>query len=269
MRRPIASGFYPNDKEALLKTVNLLLSKAKKLKIENPEGAVVPHAGYSYSGLTAACAYASLHDTYGTVVLLGTNHAGQGAEIAVSFEDWQTPLGFVKNDSETGERICRLADVPCDEIAHAHEHSIEVQLPFLQVKLKKFKIVPIAVSSGLALQQYAKLASAIREVLSGKNSVVLASSDFTHYGKMYGFAPECADANVWVHETDKKIIEAIIARDAKKFIGLAENTTVCGAGAIATLMAFAKKEGKLADYRTSCDVSGEKNMIVGYGGILF
>ena len=271
MRKPAAIGFYPPDRNFLEREVRTLLADIKHLDVEDAVGAIVPHAGYSFSGLTAAAVYASLPEDYETIVILGTNHTGIGASIAVSLDSWQTPLGAVENDVETGKKIVELSKAALhNEAAHMQEHSIEVQLPFLQAKMQDFKIVPITVSSGLSAKTYAELANAIKEAVRGKRALVIASSDFTHYGEMYGFAPECDDANKWVHDTDKKVIEAILAHDTEKFIDLAGKTTVCGAGAIATLMYFTKdRKGKLVDYRTSFDISGDKDLIVGYGGVLF
>lgn len=271
MRNPAAIGFYPGNKEILAATINHLLSCAKRTALKKADGIIVPHAGYAYSGQTAACVYASIPKEYDTIILLGTNHTGQGKDIAVSTEDWLTPLGIAKNDTETGEKICSLSKFAShDELAHLHEHSIEVQIPFLQSIMGKFKIVPIAVSGGLPCEQYADLAGAIRKSVEGKNALVIASSDFTHYGEAYGFSPECRDANKWVHETDKKIISGILSGNAPEFLELAEKSTVCGIGAIYTLLKFTgKKKGMLLDYRTSCDVSFEKRAIVGYAGIIF
>ncbi len=215
--------------------------------------------------------YASLPDNYKTIILLGTNHTSMGASIAVSLDTWQTPLGAIENDTEVSKKIVNISKTAShDETAHVQEHSIEVQLPFLQVKMQDFKIVPIAVSSGLSAEAYKDFADAIKEAVKGKKVLVVASSDFTHYGEMYGFAPKCKNANKWVHETDKKVIDAILAHDIDEFVDLAGKTTVCGAGAIATLMYFTEgKKGTLVDYKTSFDVSGDESIIVGYGGVVF
>ena len=271
MRKPAAIGFYPPDKDVLREKVRSLLADTKRIDVEDAVGAIVPHAGYSFSGLTAASVYASLPGNYETIIILGTNHTGRGKEIAVSSDEWITPLGAIENDVELGKKIVNISKTAShDEAAHMQEHSIEVQLPFLQVKMQEFKIVPIAVSSDLSAKTYAELADAIKKALKGKRALVIASSDFTHYGEMYGFAPKCDDANKWVHDTDKKVIDAILAHDTEKFINLAGKTTVCGAGAIATLMYFTKdRKGHLVDYRTSFDVSGDESIIVGYGGVVF
>ncbi len=271
MRKPAAIGFYPHDQDILRESVQSLLADAKSIGAKDAVSAIVPHAGYPFSGQTAASVYASLPDNYKTIILLGTNHTGMGASIAVSLDTWQTPLGAVKNDTEIGKKIVNISKTAShDETAHVQEHSIEVQLPFLQVKMQDFKIVPIAVSSGISTETYKELAGAIKDAVNGKNALVIASSDFTHYGEMYGFAPKTENANTWVHETDKKVIDAILAHDTEKFIDLAGKTTVCGAGAIATLMYFTKgKKGHLIDYKTSFDISGDENIIVGYGGVVF
>lgn len=279
MRAPVAAGFYPSGKKELEAMLGQMFSFAEKLPAPKTArgkflGAVVPHAGYAYSGEVAARAYLLVNPECRTVVILGTNHAGFGSRAAVSREFWQTPLGTVQTDSKLAEKIisCGGGLLKFDEAAHIREHSIEVQLPFLQHCLRDFKIVAISVSSDMGAAEYGKIADAIDDVAKGKDITFIASSDFTHFGEAYGFAPALKNRAEWVRKTDAKLIDAILHFDMKKFIELGRKTTACGTGPVAALISLMKKRAKkaeLVDYRTSFDVSGNEDMIVGYAGIVF
>ncbi len=269
MRQPVAEGFYPFDKKALEELLSQFFVSSKK----NPKikGIIVPHAGYAYSGPVAGKVYSQLDDIYDTVILLGVNHTGVGNRISVSLVDWETPIGIVKNDVILGNKIIDSNEmIRADELSHFYEHSIEVQLPFLQSVFKDLKIVPITVSAELTRAMFEELGNQISKVIKGKKVLVVASSDFTHFGKSYGFAPVEKDEVKWITETDKKVIEAILENNTEKFIESARATTVCGVGPIALLMSILKDEkATLVDYKTSYDLSKNKDMIVGYAGIVF
>src|SRR3972149_7655620 len=195
VRRPTQAGsFYAGDAEALKAQIDsCFLHKfgSGKLPKVDPKGArkivglVCPHAGYMYSGAVAANAYyeLALDGKPDTVVVLGPNHTGYGSALALMDEGvWRTPLGDVEVDGEVAREIVRetsLVDV--DELAHRHEHSVEVQLPFLQYLYgNEFKFVPVC----FQLQDLAsaeEIGNALVEVLAERNAVMIASSDFTHY----------------------------------------------------------------------------------------
>lgn len=274
MRAPAALGFYPADKNELSDTIKKMLSKAKESK-GKILGAIVPHAGYVYSGQTAAYVYRNLQ-SFDTIVILGPNHSGVGEDFALSLEDWETPLGEIKNDVDFGRKLlnnCKMIKV--DELAHMYEHSIEVQLPFLQSVMKDFKIVPICISSRLAsLENCEILGESITRTatLNKKNILIIASSDMTHFGESYGFAPVSKDQVEWIKKTDKEVIDAILKFDAENAFKLATKTTVCGYAPIITLLYALKgkaKSAKLLNYSTSCDISKSTDMIVGYAAIAF
>lgn len=267
---PVADGFYPFEKEELEKTLDKLLSGAKEKTNENIVAAIVPHAGYAYSGPVAAHVFKQL-PKYDTVVILGTNHSGVGERIAVSCDSWETPLGTVECDKETAKNIVKRLEIAhFDELAHMYEHSIEVQLPFLLKVLGSFRMVAITVSSEVNGANYESLGNAIREAAAGKRALILASSDFTHFGEMYGFAPVKKDEAKWVEKTDKEIIDAILDFRTSEVLELSKATTVCGYAPIAVLLSAVKgAKGKLVKYATSFDVSKNKDAIVGYAGIVF
>jgi len=262
MRQPIVAGqFYPESKNELEKQVKCFLKIKQDKSIK---AAIMPHAGYVFSGKCAGKVYSVLPGAE-TYVILGVNHNGLGKDIAISLEDFETPLGIVRNDNELGKEILRLLKIDEDNNAHKCEHSIEVQLPFLQVSQKDFNILPIILKN-YNLDVCKKLAKVIVDSANKLNRkiIVLASSDFTHAGPNYGFF---GNINI-----DKKAIAEILKFNTKRFMETAEQTTICGAGAIATAIEYAKlagaKKGKLLEYHDSSKIMPGENK-VGYAGIAF
>ena len=244
-------------------------------RTKNIKGVIAPHAGYAFSGPAAAWAYkevaeAEFCDTY---ILLGLSHAGYPNSI--SLEDWETSFGIVKNDNLLAEKIMQLADIRQDEQAHKEEHSIEVQLPFLQFankdNLDRLRIVPIIISSGYE-HAAKKIAHAVKE--SGKKACIIASSDFTHFGLNYGYFPFNSDIKKNLYDLDKKAISSIKKLDSKAFLGYIEKTgaTICGRMPIAASIEITKALGagkaKLLNYYTSGDIVDDYSSAVGYAGMV-
>ncbi|MDI6847769.1 MAG: AmmeMemoRadiSam system protein B [Candidatus Bathyarchaeia archaeon] len=278
IRRPCQAGaFYAGTAESLKSQIeNCFLHELGPVKI--PEvaktgprqviGLVCPHAGYMFSGPVAAHAYykLALDGKPDVVVLFGPNHAGYGSALAVMNEGfWRTPLGDVKVDSELATRIThesRIVDV--DDSAHRFEHSIEVQLPFLQYLYgSDFKIVPICFLMQ-DLSSAREVGQAVAKVLAGKNAVIIASSDMTHYEPQEN-----------AKKKDEMALEAVEAMDEAKFYSVIEahRVSACGYGPIAALITAAKilgaKEAKLLCYKTSGDVIGDYSSVVGYAAVCF
>jgi AmmeMemoRadiSam system protein B len=231
-------------------------------------GLVCPHAGYMFSGPVAAHAYCklALDGKPDVVVVLGPNHTGYGSALATVNEGlWRTPLGDVEIDSETANQIVREARiVDVDESAHRFEHSIEVQLPFLQYLYDShFKIVPICFLMQ-DLSSAREVGQALAKTLANKNAVIIASSDMSHYEPQ-----EKAVKN------DLLALRAVEAMDEAKFYSTIEshNITACGYGPIIALIEAAKimraKEAKLLCYKTSGDVIGDYSSVVGYAAVCF
>jgi len=278
VRHPIVAGqFYPDDKEELNKEIEGsfksgfgpgLLSKKRENDLI---GIIAPHAGYVFSGQCAAWAYkeiaeAKLPDIY---IILGLSH--QGFRTCVSLEDWETPLGVVKNDKEFGKELVK-AGIKQDERAHAMEHSIEVQIPFLQFVSKDIKIVPIIVSPDVDYKEVSeKIYQTVKKL--GRKVCIIASSDFTHFGVNYGYFPFSNDVKENLHKLDNGAIEHIKKLDAVRFLGYVEDTgaTICGKIPVAVALELSKKLGsrkaKLLKYYTSGDISGDYSSMVGYGAI--
>jgi AmmeMemoRadiSam system protein B len=223
---------------------------------------VVPHAGYYYSGPVAAHAYKELAEDgiFDTAVILGPNHTGYGYPVSLwAGGGWSTPLGEVEVNKKLAQRL--LGDViKADETAHIHEHSIEVQLPWLQYLYGKVRIVPIAM-----LAQDIETARIVGKSIgqAGDNLIVIASSDLTHY-----------EPHSLAMEKDSSVIEAIIALDEEELYERCERLgcTMCGYGPVAAAIVASKemkgKKASLLKYATSGDTSGDFSRVVGYGSIV-
>ena len=223
---------------------------------------VAPHAGYYYSGPVAAHAYKELADdgVFDTAVILGPNHTGYGYPVSVWVgAAWNTPLGEVEINKTLAQKL--LGEViKADETAHIREHSIEVQLPWLQHLYRKVKIVPIAM-----LTQDIETARTVGKAISqaDDNLILIASSDFTHY-----------EPHPVAVEKDGCMIEAIVALDEEELYKRCErlNCTMCGYGPVASVIVAAKemkaKRARLLKYATSGDTSGDFSRVVGYGAIV-
>ena len=279
IRRPhFASQFYEGDAEALRAQISsCFLHKLGPKKLpqvnfdvhpRNIVGLICPHAGYVYSGPVAASAFYELaiDGKPDTVVLLGPNHTGYGSALALMREGaWRTPLGDVEIDSGLADKILHETNlIDADELAHRYEHSIEVQLPFLQFLYgDKFKIVPIC----FQLQDYesaVEVGMALTEALAESNTVVIASSDMTHYEPA-----KTASAK------DQAALKALTDMDAKRFYETVEtqNITACGFMPITSLITYANgvgaKEAKILSYHNSGDITGDHSSVVGYASVSF
>jgi hypothetical protein len=221
-----------------------------------------------YSGPVAAHAYyeLALDGKPEVVVLLGPNHTGYGSGLAILNDGvWRTPLGDVRVDSETANAILEETDIlDIDEVAHRYEHSIEVQLPFLQFLYgDSFHIVPIAFLMQ-DLTSSREIGKAIARALKNKNGLIVASSDMTHY-----------EPHENAKKKDSMVIKTIEELNEEKLYSVIESYRIscCGYGPIAALTVAAKildvKLAKLLCYRTSGDVIGDYSSVVGYAAISF
>ena len=283
MRYPaVAGAFYERSRDALLRQIKECythpLGPGRVPEVRQGErrlvGLVVPHAGYTYSGPIAAHSYAALAaDGWPSAfVVLGPNHHGQGAPLALTKHHWQTPLGTVPVDADLH---AALSKPPLEEdiLAHRDEHSIEVQLPFLQQLSDSVRFVPICMS----FQEYdlaAEVGELVAAVVKGKDVVLIASSDFTHVGaQYYRLPPRGLTAPAFAKEQDARAIEKILVLDAKGFAAQVtqHDISMCGYGPVGAMLTAAKRLGatqaKLLKYATSSDVSRDAQMAVGYGAI--
>lgn len=273
IRTPAVAGmFYPKDKTKLQTSIQNCISHKYGIGETNQSqekiyGAICPHAGYMYSGPVATHSFDSIaNQDFELAVILGPNHWGIGCNIATMRDcSWETPLGSVEVDSDAAKQINEISKlIEIDYFSHTRDHSIEVQVPMLQEFYKKtFKILPIILND----QDYEfaqEVGSAIAKIAKTKKTIIIGSSDFTHY-----------EENEFAHKQDKALIEPILKLDVEKFYKVLTERRVsaCGYGAIASTMIACKelgaKQGRLLKYATSGDVSGDTGSVVGYASIVF
>ena len=276
MREPVVAGtFYPYDSEKLRKAIKSFLDNSKSQN-KKVLGIVVPHAGYDYCGKTAASVYKTISNDFDTTVVIGPNHSGIGSGIATSLISWKTPLGSLKTDEEFVNELISDSIITDDNEAHSREHSIEVQLPWLQYLFKDFKLVPISLSPAyFDIDSCKEIGNKIADTAKklGRKILIVASSDFTHYGYSYGYIPFRDNVLENIKKLDMNIIDLIEKLDVENVVKTSyeKGLTICGYGAIASMLFATKKlgakKGELVDYSTSFDVSRSLDAVVGYAGI--
>ena len=281
MRRAIvagqfyAAGFQQLEEQIKNSFTDKLGPGALPIKKREKEikGIIAPHAGYMFSGPCAAWAYKEITESKfpDLFILLGLDHGGFGLT-CVTAQDFETPLGVVKTDKDFCKKLIDAGFDENDE-AHAREHSIEVQIPFLQFASKgyldKLRIVPIIIADS----SYEKWARMIKDVLekTKKQAIVIASSDFTHFGINYGYFPFKENIKENLYKLDKGAIEHIKNCDAYRFLDYCNETgaTICGKFPIAVLLEiFKKQKADLLRYYTSGDVVDDYSGAVGYAAIV-
>lgn len=292
IRMPVQAGrFYEGSTDSCRRHVQKLLDEAD-LPADLPArlfGGVVPHAGWVFSGALAArtfCALAEPAEDVRTFVLLGTDHTGTAAmgEVFASGV-WRTPLGDVAVDDALADELLAgggpFRDRPA---AHSREHSLEVQLPILQVLLPEARILPIAVHPLPQHETAVEIGRYVGQLLRHHEGVrVVASTDLTHHGRdAYGFGPggpgqQAAD---WTRENDARVLRLVEALDADAVVPeAAEHHNACGAGAVAAALAAVREAGAtrgiVLEYSTSYDVArrlyADENddTAVGYASVVF
>ena len=278
IRRPTQAGmFYAGNPEDLKKQIEecflhkLGPGKIPKVVEDGPRkivGLVCPHAGYIYSGPVAAHAYhrLALDGKPEVFVITGPNHMGYGSAIALMNEGvWRTPLGDVEIDYEIASKILRVSElIDIDETAHKYEHSIEVQLPFLQYLYgSKFRFVPIAFLMQ-DLKSSQEVGKALAKALKGRNSVIIASTDMTHY-----------EPHEQASRKDRLALSAVEKMNEEEFYSVIESYRIsaCGYGPVAALIVASRllgaKKAEILCYKTSGDVVGDYSSVVGYASACF
>jgi AmmeMemoRadiSam system protein B len=260
VRQPAVSGsFYPKDKQALCDCVHAMLDSvawgADPTPV-SPKAIIVPHAGYIYSGTTAALAYASLaaaRDTIRRVVLLGPVHHVPVRGLALpSAHAFATPMGRIEMDPAAVAAIARLRQVVVSDAAHALEHSLEVQLPFLQTALADFKLLPLAVGDASP----AEVAEVLETLWGGPETLIVISSDLSH------FLPYEA-----AQSTDQQTVQSIL-----NLAGPLTHGQACGGTPLNGLLLAAKQhhlKPRLLGLCNSGDTAGDKSRVVGYAAVAF
>ena len=263
LRHPAVAGrFYPRDRETLVAELEAFLPAGTS---KPALGCVAPHAGYIYSGAVAGAVYAALAVPRRCLVLC-PNHTGKGRPLAIMCTGaWDTPLGPVPIDASLAAALVRRFPLLTEDAeAHRSEHAIEVQLPFLQRRSPQFTFVPIALGTG-QFDVLQHLGNAVADVLQeqGEPVLIVASSDMNHY-----------ENDRITREKDHKAIEQMLAMDARGLFDVVkkEAISMCGFGPAVVMLTAAKQLGarsaELVKYATSGDVSGDREMVVGYAGVV-
>ncbi len=280
-RKPYVAGyFYPGDKEVLLSELDRLFKSRRgpgKLFFDEWNdkdiiGAILPHAGYIYSGEIAAHGYAAYFSSKlkKNVIVIGPNHHGLGASISVyPGGKWETPLGIIEINEDLSRKLGEYGGyIALDDVGHIYEHSLEVHIPFLQYiyakKDVKFKLVAVAMLLQ-TLNAVRDLGEAILECIDSiiEDVFIIASTDFTHY--------ESAES---ARAKDEKAFEAILDLDYRKLVEnvYEYNISMCGYGPTATLLYIASKlDGvnvKLLKYGHSGEVTGDDSEVVSYASFI-
>ncbi len=267
VRKPAVAGrFYPADPIALAAEVRQFVSTSRAESKSPTIACMVPHAGYVYSGAVAGAVYARLAIP-SRIIVLGPRHFPRGADLAINRSGvWQTPLGPAEIDTELGNLLAKaFPSLVDDQRAHQTEHSLEVQIPFLQVLAPGFRFVPIAIGTS-DFSALEALGHAIGEVLEqiAEPVLIIASSDMNHY-----------EEDSVTRVKDRRAIEKLLALDARGLYQTVrgEGITMCGyAAATAMLMAACRRGATCAElvkYATSGDVFGDREEVVGYAGMVF
>lgn len=264
IRKPAVAGrFYPSSPDAIKRQIKEFIVEPEE-KID-ARGIISPHAGYIYSGAVAGAVYSHINIPE-VVIILGPNHTGLGETVSIiTSGEWELPFGNVKiNDSLANAILSYSRYIRDDNIGHLHEHSLEVQIPFIQYFKKHFEIVPISMMT-MDYEICEDVGVAISEAVkkSAKTSLIIASTDMTHY-----------ESHESAKSKDKKAIEQILKLDPKSLFDTVKknNISMCGIAPSTAMLIACKNlganEAKLIKYMTSGDVSGDYDQVVGYAGLI-
>jgi len=271
-----AGSFYAGTKEKLKKQIKECflygfgpgaLPTVNAVYHQRIQAVICPHAGYVYSGAVAANGYYELFrgEKPESIIIIGPNHTGFGSDVSIMTDGmWRTPLGDVRIDTELAKTIQNSSNtININDHAHVYEHSIEVQLPFLQYLYgDKFKFVPICMMNQDLGTSY-DVGNSIVEAISGKNVVIIASTDFSHY-----------ESQETAKRKDQIAIEAVLKLDEAKLQNVVKSydMSMCGYGPVSATIFAAKKidvkNSKLLCYATSGDITDDLSQVVGYASLV-
>lgn len=288
-RRPIVAGqFYPGRRDSCIDEINECLDAAT-ITHELPEtiaAGIVPHAGWAFSGPPAAMVFAAVkrrHEQVHTFIIFGAAHGYYGLMPAIYGKGcWVTPLGEVPVDEELADAVLESGTAVSDTDAHAGEHSMEVQVPFIQHLFPNAKILPILTPPGEQSIQAGEIVASIIASDEERKIVCIGSTDLTHYGPRYGFTPKGTGKKAlqWAMDVnDKAFIDYALQMQPEKMLETAAaNSNACGPGAAAAAVAAAKElgitTGLLLSHTNSNEVmrkkfGSESDEAVGYAAIIF
>ncbi len=270
----LPNGWYPKNKEELDKTVKSFLSEFKQPDTNNALGAIVPHAGWYFSGKLACRCISTLKQTNPDTVFIFGGHLGPETPRIFTEEKFETPLGDIENDLELVDKIKFMCK---EESATVADNTVEVNLPFIKYFFPQAKVCafrsPMSNQASILGRTCAEKAQEL-----GRKCVFIGSLDLTHYGPRYGFTPKGIGKNAleWVKkENDKKIVEKMLELKPEETVNHAvKNMSSCSPGAGSSVIAGVKAinenvKSTLIDYYTSADIMGDNSNFVGYAGIVY
>ncbi len=260
----VADRFYPGNPEQLRSAMDILVPEVAEENKKQALAVVMPHAGYVYSGATAGATISQVRVPE-TVLIMGPNHHGRGAALALGTEDWRMPMGTVPIDQRLASSILlQSSAITEDQDAHLLEHSLEVQVPFLQQVQARLQIVPLVVSHisyDLCRTVAHDLASAIKA--HGQPVLIVASTDMSHY-----------ESRQQAAQKDMLAIERILALDSQGLYATVAGNRISMCGVIPTTIALltalelGATQAELVRYTDSGEASGETSQVVGYAGLI-
>ena len=267
LRLPAVAGqFYPANPQELAAFVRRLTNQPNPQQKSHVKACLVPHAGYIYSGHVAGAVFAKIHIPR-SVVILGVRHFPRGADVAIRSEGaWRTPLGDVPVNTMLAAELKRACPLLVEDAsAHEQEHSLEVQLPFLQALQPDVQIVPIALGTH-RLEDLESLGAGISRVVAaaGEEILIVATTDLNHY-----------EDETTTQKRDALAISQLEAMNAGKLYEVcqSESISMCGLGAAVALLAALKKmqatRAEVVQHATSAAISGDYGRVVGYAGMIF
>lgn len=266
IRHPAVAGrFYPHDQASLRDEAGSYLADIQSTGPMRALGCIAPHAGYLYSGHVAGAVFARTEVPQCCIVLC-PNHTGMGPALSIMSEgEWQTPLGNVPIDTALAANLKqRFPALQEDSAAHRAEHAVEVELPFLQLRQPELRFVPIALGTR-QFETLEQLGNAIADGITAQKESVLivASSDMNHY-----------ESDTVTRAKDHRAIERILVLDPRGLYDVVtqQDISMCGFGPAVVMLTAARKLGaksaELVKYATSGDISGDRDRVVGYAGVV-
>ncbi len=273
LQSSLAGSWYPADAEVLTEQIKGLFDKAQVQPINDVIALILPHAGYQYSGRTAASALKTTDKKYKRIVVIGPSHTMHLEELlsVPRVTHYQTPLGQIPLDIDFINKLLKFPMFQNVPHAHIYEHSVQIELPLLQFQQQSFKLVPI-VAGSCSINTIDK-AAAVLSALIDDETLVIASSDFVHFGSNFGYTPFKQNIAEQIRKLDMGAYEYIAASDSKGFLEYKQKTsaTICGAIPIAILLSTLGNDAKasLVEYTTSGQLTGDFTNSVSYLSVAF
>ncbi len=273
LRSTLAGRWYPGDAEMLSRQIGGFFEKAQAQPINDVIAFVLPHAGYQFSGQTAASGLKTTDKKYKRIVIIGPSHRVPMEEVlsVPRVTHYETPLGQIPLDVEFINKLLGYSVFQNVPQAHKYEHSVQIELPLLQHKLGDFKLVPI-VAGSCSLETISKAGTILRSLVD-EQTLVIASSDFVHYGRNFGYVPFTENVPEKIKQVDMGAYEHIARLDSKGFLEYKRRTgaTICGSVPVVILLSMlgTGAEAELIDYTTSGELTGDFTNSVSYLSIAF